>query len=237
MDNSLNVSEPPGVPSRESAIDLVLIFAILVVLSLTAVLGIFLLSRPEGTAVSASALLLQPTENPVQSGLRGASAEPLVWEESGAIWTLQPKATYQIAGRVLGNKPYSDWESSTVPRDLALGWGEMSDPAVDEWISWRQSGRWYYYTWNSESPYNGRTIGNQSANVHIIPATENLDKALRDVGRDDLVYLEGRLVDIAMENGRLTQTVSTSLSRQDSGNGACEIMYVEQLIWNGKLYK
>jgi hypothetical protein len=237
MDNSINASETPGSPSRESAMDLVLVFAILVVLALTAVLAIFLVSRPVGTAVAANAPQLQPIDNPVQSAVRGAAVEPMVWEDAGATWTLQPKATYQIAARVLGNKPYSDWESPTVPRDLALGWGEMSDPAVDEWINWRQSGRWYYYTWGNESPFNGRAIGRQSANVHIIPATNNLKKALRDVGTNDLVYLEGRLVDIEMQNGRLERAISTSLTRDDSGNGACEILYVERLTWNGKVYE
>ncbi|MEJ2749825.1 MAG: hypothetical protein P8183_18235, partial [Anaerolineae bacterium] len=138
--------------------------------------------------------------------------------------------------RVLGNKRYYDWQSRVVPRDLALGWGDMSDPSVDEWIHWRQSNRWYRYHWNS-GDYSGSYITGHSANVHIIPATDNLDKALRQVEKNDLVYLEGYLVDLQVREGGRVGHVYTSLSREDTGDGACEILYVERLVVNGRLYE
>ncbi|MCP4424523.1 MAG: hypothetical protein GY803_08535 [Chloroflexi bacterium] len=236
MDNSIIVHENQNQP-RENAIDLFLIMAILLVLSVAAILGFILISRPRSVVVSANVPTLQPVDDPIQSQLRGEMTESMAWEESGMMWTLQPRVGYQIAARVLGNKRYYDWESPTVPRDLALGWGDMSDPAVDEWINWRQSGRWYFYTWNGASPYDGRYISAHSANVHIIPATENLEKALRNIKENDFVLLEGRLVDIEARSDQQVRSVSTSLTRNDSGNGACEILYVERLTWNGRLYE
>jgi hypothetical protein len=218
-------------------IDSLLILAIIIILFLAAVLGYGVIARSKSTAVTLNALPLLPSDNPLQSNVRNEQAAAISWEENGTTWTLQPRASYQIAARVLGNKQYTDWESDAAPLDLALGWGELSDPAVDKWINWRQARRWYFYNWNNDSPYDGRYISDHSANVHIIPATDNLDKILSRLDKNDVVYLEGRLVDLQASKGQQDRSIRTSLTRTDSGNGACEILYVERLIWDGQVYE
>lgn len=156
---------------RDAFVDFSLVIAILAILSFAAILGSLLLSRPRSTAVPQDISLLQPTDDPIQSTVTGKAASPIVWEENGMTWTIQPQASYRIAARVLGNKRYYDWQSRVAPRDLALAWGDMSDPSVDEWVHWRQSGRWYHYDWNNGA-YSRSYITGHSANVHIIPATE-----------------------------------------------------------------
>ncbi len=222
--------------SRDAFVDFFLIIAILAILSLAVILGFLLLSRPRSTVVPQDVSLLQPTDDPIQSTVLGDAANPIVWEENGMTWTIQPRASYQIAARVWGNKRYHDWQSGMAPRDLALGWGDMSDPSVDEWIHWRQSNRWYHYDWNNGA-YSRNYITGHSANVHIIPATDNLDKVLRQVEKNDLVYLEGYLVDLQVRDDGRVGHVNTSLSREDTGAGACELLYVERLVVNGRLYE
>jgi hypothetical protein len=217
-------------------IDFFLIVAIFAILFVTAILGFLLLSQPRSTIVSQETFLLQPIDDPIQSSVTGEAADTTVWEENGMTWTMQPQASYQIAARVLGNKRYYDWQSGVVPRDLALGWGDMSEPAVDEWIHWEQFNRLYHYEWNNGAYSRGYIIGH-SANVHIIPATENLDKALRQVEKNDVIYLEGYLVDLQVRGGNREGRVSTSLTREDSGAGACEILYVERLVMDGRMYE
>ena len=236
MDTNTSINANTINNGRGAVVDFILITAIFAVYSVTAVLGYLLIFRPHSVAVPQDISLLQATDDPLQSGVTGTMAAPIVWEENGMTWTMQPQASYRIAARILGNKRYYDWQSSVVPRDLALAWGDMSDPSVDEWIHWRQSGRWYFYHWNSEA-YGRSYIAGHTANVHIIPATENLDKALRQVHKDDLVYLEGYLVDLQVQEGARVERVSTSLSREDTGAGACEILYVERLIINSQLYE
>ena len=222
---------------RDVFVDFSLIAAAFAALSLAAILGFLLLSRPRSTVISQNISLLQPTDDPIQSSVTGEAANPIIWEENGITWTMQPRASYQIAARVLGNKRYYDWQSDVVPRDLALGWGNMSAPSVDEWVHWRQSNRWYRYQWDSTPPYGSSYIATHTANVHIIPATDNLEKALRQIQENDLVYLEGYLVDLQVQDGSREGRVSTSLTRDDKGAGACEILYVERLILDGRLYK
>jgi hypothetical protein len=221
---------------RTIFVDFFLVVAILAILSFAAILGFLLLSQPRSTAVPQDIPLLQPTDDPIQSSVMGGAANATVWEENGMTWTMQSQAGYQIAARVLGNKRYFDWQSGVIPRDLALAWGDMSDPSVDEWIHWRQSNRWYYYDWNSGA-YSPSYIASHTANVHIIPATDNLDRALRQVEKEDLVYLEGYLVDLQVQDGARVGHVNTSLTREDTGAGACEVLYVERLVVDGRLYE
>ena len=140
-------------------------------------------------------------------------------------------------GRVLSRQTYSrDLQSEISPLDLVIGWGELNDTEVDKWMNWRQSGRWYYYRWQHEAPYDGKYLRNHSSNIHIIPASDSLETALLKIHEDDRIILEGKLVDIEATSETKRWLSATSLTRTDSGNGACEILLVERLIWNGQEY-
>lgn len=115
-----------------------------------------------------------------------------------------------------------------------MGWGELSNPDVDEWLNWKQSGRAVYTSWVGRSSFPDNYIREHSANVHIIPATDNLELALKSVSTNDLVLLEGLLVDVEGGTAGKTQLVPTSLSRTDEG---CEILYVERLVVAGMEYR
>jgi hypothetical protein len=120
--------------------------------------------------------------------------------------------------------------------DFALGWGKFESREVDEWIKWRQSNRWYHYRWKGGCPYPANEIISHSANVHIIPANDNVWKAAIKVGKNDRVYMEGYLVYIMATKGSARHPWNSSLSRTDSGDHSCEVFYVEKLIWDGKEY-
>lgn len=227
----------PNRPQKLGALETILIGSgIIFLLTAFGILLIYLLKpAPNQSGPGIAPLTTQDT--PIQNSVHGEAADPVLIDKAGTTWTLTPRATYAIGARVLGNKTYHDWQAPIIPRDLALAWGKMSDPAVDEWIHWRQSGRWYYYNWDGDSPYKGNAIRDQSANVHIIPATENLAQALQLVHQGDVVYLKGRLVDVEVTlNGR-EMYAQSSLTRKDSGAGACEIFYVEQLIIDAQVFE
>jgi hypothetical protein len=207
---------------------------------LLALLLLSVLFWPTETAVSpAPAPTIEPihaTVDPTQWSV-AKNTPPITLQGSKYQWKLTPRAHFQVIGRVLSRQTYNrDWQAEISPLDLALGWGELSDPRSDEWINWRQSGRWYFYTWQEEGPYDGEYLRTHSSNIHIIPATGALEKALLQIREDDKVLLEGRLVDV--EATRITGTLAskTSLTRTDTGSGACEILYVERLVWNGQAY-
>jgi hypothetical protein len=64
------------------------------------------------------------------------------------------------------------------------------------------------------------------ANTHIVPATDDIAAELHHVHAGDIVHMTGALVDIADSDGG---GVTTSLTRTDTGPGACEILWLEKL--------
>jgi hypothetical protein len=60
----------------------------------------------------------------------------------------------------------------------------------------------------------------------LIPANDAVLERLEDVRTGEIVELAGVLVDVKNPQG---QQMRTSLTREDAGAGACEIILVEQL--------
>ncbi len=153
--------------------------------------------------------------------------------ENSAIVTidsyrLKPRADIQIRARVLSREDYS-WgdEANLSPVDLALGWGVMSDQAVLDRISIKQSGRWYYTRYELPAPIPDQAIIQNSGNMHMIPANDWVRKKLKKIRRGDIVQLRGQLVDIDGDSGWRWRT---SLSRNDTGGGSCEIVYLQDIL-------
>jgi hypothetical protein len=140
---------------------------------------------------------------------------------------LQPRARFTVEARVLSTERYRMGISADLaPIDLALGWGVMSDQAVVDQLEVSQGARWYILRWGANPPAPEQEIMSSSGNMHIIPA----DDAVRDqafslrVGQ--FVQLSGYLVDAQGPNDFRW---GTSLSRNDTGDGACELFLVESL--------
>jgi hypothetical protein len=140
--------------------------------------------------------------------------------------TLEPLAKFALTARVLSRKDYHIDDGAVLsPTDLALGWGRMSDSAVLRHINIQQGAR--FYTWYVKSfPIPRREIETSSANMHMIPANAEVATELKRVRVGDLVTLDGLLVEADRPGG--WRWVS-SLTRYDTGPGACELVYVEDL--------
>ena len=138
--------------------------------------------------------------------------------------TLQPLAGFSIEARVLGREDYRmGREADFSPTDLALGWGRMTEDAVLAQLSISQGGRWYRYSWKTDPPIPVNEIVRSSANMHMVPADDAVAAALRDVDAGDRVRIDGWLVQVNTPDGWRWRS---SLTREDSGGGGCEVVYV-----------
>mgnify|MGYP001811695434 CR=1 FL=1 len=158
---------------------------------------------------------------PVQANL-----EPSVFAFDG--YQLTRRARFEIRARVLSTRNYYlQRESDLSPVDLALGWGPMSDQAVLDRITIRQSGRWYRTRYEHPAPLPDQQIIMNSSNMHMIPAAKGIGRQLKKIREGQVVTLRGFLVDVDHDSGWAWRT---SLSRNDTGAGACEIVYVESVV-------
>lgn len=127
---------------------------------------------------------------------------------------------------VLGREDYRfDRGAQVSPTDLALGWGPMADPGISGRIEIRQGNRWYFWR-ADELPIPRREIERHSANMHMIPGNAEVASVLDSLETGARISLSGQLVRVEGDDG--FQWVS-SLSREDTGAGACELVWVERL--------
>ena len=161
------------------------------------------------------------------------SEEPIQGGSTGGVWMqgdvqVIARASYDIRARILSYRPYwflwgRDVESRRY--DICVGWGPMSDTETLRKMTIRQSGRFCRLQWRDNS-LRSADVSTYFANMHLVPATKEVDRQLKRIGSDDIVRLRGSLVDLKAP----TWTAGTSLSRTDSGDGACETMWVEDVI-------
>jgi len=138
---------------------------------------------------------------------------------------VKPQASFEIEAKVLARKNYSyDAESIASPVDLALGWGRMSDESILETIDISQRNRFFY--WRTDKfPIPRKEIEQHSANMHLIPANDEIEQQINQVKPGELVKFNGFLVNLERGNGWRWKS---SLTRNDTGGGACELVWVEE---------
>jgi hypothetical protein len=172
--------------------------------------------EPDGVLAPAD-----PIQTPVAAG------ESLVIQG----WNLTVRAHYVIDARVLGLERYRfDSISNLVPEDLALGWGPMSDNRVLRRVDISQSNRFYFWRLESGALTTQEALITHSANTHVIPADVSVARQLASLRRGEVVTLTGELVDAHKDGG----SIVTSLVRNDTGPGACEVMLVREVSVRGR---
>ncbi|AWR85798.1 hypothetical protein [Meiothermus taiwanensis] len=173
------------------------------------------IERPPGVLVARA---------PLQAPLTPESEVRL--EKPG--YQFKPVAYFEIEARVLAKRLYRyDAASAISPVDLALGWGRMSDTDVLRKLKIWQADRFYFYAWFREPPIPLGEIIASSANMHLIPGNPNIELRLKRLKPGHLVWIKGYLVHVTGPRGFSWRT---STVRTDTGNGACEIVWVADLI-------
>lgn len=152
------------------------------------------------------------------------NAKPIIIENA----VLDPLTTYKLKARVLSTERYwIDHGAKIAPIDIAVGWGPASDSELLDKLTIRQAGRFYFFSWSGEAPADPRVIGLNSANIHVIPANKFISDEVKKLRKGDLITMSGYLVRVNFRDG---SDWKSSLTREDSGNGACELMYVQSIL-------
>jgi hypothetical protein len=142
-------------------------------------------------------------------------------------YQITPAAEFSLEARVLSTETYhAGREADLSPIDLALGWGPMSDSAVLDRLQISQDNRFYFYRWSDQPPISPSEIVEHSANMHMIPASDEIKRRLDKVREGQIVALSGYLVRVQAPDG---WHWNSSMSRSDSGNGACELVWVKDI--------
>lgn len=154
---------------------------------------------------------------------------------SGADVSLFSDTSYSVSAKVESITAYDDSMGETVPYDLLLSWGTLARDDIGSQLKWEQADR--HGTVSGSLSEVGQGIDadyviSHVSNSHVIAANQSIAGALDTIKAGDVVRIDGRLVDIRMVEGNQVYTVTSSKSRTDQGDGACEIIYVERIKIN-----
>ena len=135
-----------------------------------------------------------------------------------------PQFDYQISGLVVS----SGFSENMAKRrnddlnlmDVGLLWGSNLNPEIYQNITFRNNGVWLHADAKDRKVWN-RLDQNRLSNSHLICTDPALSKRLKALHPGAIISIEGCLADYS---GRHSSTVRT-----DRGDGACEVIWVDQL--------
>jgi hypothetical protein len=168
---------------------------------------------------------------PLQSNVDGESFERSYGD---IVYAYTPRAEYEISGIVVSlhhSDSFIDITHEYDPAnalDLCLVWGENVASDAYRKVEYSHGDFTCFYRWWGEDP---GFRGDLMSNTHIVPKDDALLRLAKSVRVGDQITLKGKLVDYrtTFRDGREIGRRNTSMVREDTGNGACEILYLEDL--------
>lgn len=173
--------------------------------------------------------------DPVQTADKETILPPMQIGRNKYFFTV--KAGYQISGLLVGKRYYRQGHWGRLsPYDYSLVWGNM--PSYLPHLKFSNAFRFCLYKHKQNVILDNKYIESHVSNNHIIPSNQNIRHALKTVRKGNLVRIDGYLVNVtANVKGKGTSNWNTSTVRTDTGNGACEIVYVAKLQINDRIYE
>lgn len=184
---------------------------------------------------------------PIQINL----AEPLTFiqEFEGKEVKITQIAEYKIGGRVVETYDYSsgmaeimkaisgnEYYNDISVKDVAIAYGPMALDENHKKVEYVMTGsRRISYAIKDPTLFKSvgdlDTVKTYITNNHLIAANEYVEKLLKSINKDEYVEISGYLVKAEWKDGIYRYALESSTTREDTGNGACEVIYVENVKW------
>jgi hypothetical protein len=168
-------------------------------------------------------------KDPIQKGIKEKDF-PFAYGDK--TYVIQPVAQYELWGLVVSHNDIAEFsdiyhtKNSVDIKDLCVIWGD--NIATDDYKRikfWSEPFSCQFYT---NSPVVLRTFERtQIANNHLLSEDERVREQIREAHVGDQIHFKGRLVNYYPQQ-QSEAVRKTSTTRQDTGNGACEVVLVDQ---------
>jgi hypothetical protein len=169
---------------------------------------------------------------PLQEATQAAPFQTTV---GGITYTIKPMADYEIWGLVVSEHDSESWwdwihkawndELNVV--DLCVVFAENAKSGGYVGLDY-SSGQFVCYVQTSSSEKWQRFSMRALSNNHLLADRPSIISTLRGVQVGDQVHIRGVLAEYAHNHGFAFKR-GTSLTRDDTGNGACETIYVQEV--------
>jgi len=160
--------------------------------------------------------------------------EPFIIEANKQHYQITPKFDYDLTGvLVTFNNAngladiwhYYDWKDFINVRDLCVIWDPNVSSGVYKKVHFTSDSWTCWWSWQ-DNDTTKRFKFNAISNNHLLTDKNQLKTALLAAEIGDIVHVKGVLASYTnLENGAYR---GTSITRKDTGNGACETVYVDE---------
>ncbi|NEX22429.1 hypothetical protein G3480_19315 [Thiorhodococcus mannitoliphagus] len=159
-------------------------------------------------------------------------AEPFQIEANDVIYTIEPLFDYELDGVVVSLHDsdafwdiyhFKDWKDFINIRDLCVVWGDNVAMGVFRDMQYKNTTWTCWISTNDPVAYKG-FAWDQLSNNHMLSHDEYIQKAIKSAEIGDQIRFRGKLARYSHAGGFQR---GTSTTRTDSGNGACETIYIE----------
>jgi hypothetical protein len=207
----------------------------LVIIAVGTIAFLLYASTTEAVYSSNSESAFSLEADPVQLPDSTNKIQPL--KVHGTDFRFAIQASYKIDGLLVSKHRYRHgWMKDISPFDYALVWGKVPDYLP--YLKFSQAYRYCMFNYKLASPVDKNYVERHLSNNHLIPANNNIRKAFKTARKHDIVQLEGYLVNVTADNKKWGIGYwNTSLQRNDTGDGACEIIYVTRLQVGTKVFE
>jgi len=161
-----------------------------------------------------------------------AEEPPIEVEAGGIHFSVAPVADYSIAGLVVSehkSDSFADyyhelWHDQLNVGDLCVVWGQNLSGGLYRRIDfWSEPFTCNFRTTDEEAWRAFRT--NEISNNHLLAKNRTLRRQILSARVGDVVRIEGKLARYSNDRGFHR---GTSLTREDTGDGACETIWVNR---------
>jgi len=173
-------------------------------------------------------LLPDLQQDPVQAPVREGAFE---FDYAGHTYVVEPLANYELWGLVVTHNDtrgigdiYHDGKSVDI-RDLCVVWGDNAD------IEFLRNFSFWSNSWTCHIKTSSRRAFSefnqlQLSNNHLLSPHSSVRRKILASSVGDQVHIKGQLVNYHRK-GSADMRRKTSLTRSDTGNGACEVVFVD----------
>ena len=179
---------------------------------------------------------------PIQTALSRVDQTPITFVKNNYNYTVTPLYDYTLNGLVLHTQKYDTWYSlnridKTFTKDVCMIWGKTLEEKgyQDSTLHVGQDYRWCFYSYATSGLVFNAT---EFSNNHLIASSPEIEKKILSIDGGDQVRITGKLVNVhaTMINTNQREQYeapqidwNSSVTRDDTGAGACETIYVENI--------
>jgi len=158
---------------------------------------------------------------------------PFETTKGGITYTITPVYEYTLFGMVVSyhhssswlDLAHKSWKDFINIKDICVIWGENIKSEVYKDLKFSSSDFTCHIKWangGSRKKYRNNCLSNN----HLLSDDQYLNKIIMNTQKGDQIYFKGYLVHYSRTNNTFNRT--TSISRDDTGNGACETIYLKE---------